>query len=234
MAVVITQTVVNTDLAGPNFIDAPAVTPASGERLLAFLTNDISVVSTDPTFDDDQGNTWNQLDKVTETGNQRLYAYECVTPAVGVSTTVTADWGAAVGSLGIEVHRISGAGTVAGRHSTNWQVTPGTGTDGVTSTNLTPSSAPGLIIACSLCTHISSGGTPSAGTGFTSIETMWNNGTFDGARSEKKAYSTTSAQAATFTATGNRDHLTIAVAIAQPAAAGTTFSVVLGQHKFID
>jgi len=30
---------------------------------------------------------------------------------------------------------------------------------------------------------------------------------------ESKAYSTTAAQAATFTATGNRDHLTIAIAI---------------------
>jgi hypothetical protein len=215
-----------TDFSTEGVISAPAITPEAGDRLLVFLTNDVSTISNDPTVSDDQGNTWAKLIRVDETDNQALYAYECLTPAAGISTTITADWGATVGALGIEVNRIAGGDTNAATAASNWQPTPGTGTDGVTSGSITTSGS-GLLVGCSICTHTTPGGTPSVGTGFTSIESMWNYSGFDNARSEFGNYSSSPAEAL-FTAAGNIDHLTIGVAIANAGGGGGEVDVDAG------
>ena len=95
------------------------------------------------------------------------------------------------------------------------QTAIGTGTDLVTSGNLTPGAQPGILFAASIDT--SNAATPAAGTGFTSgaAHVFATQG-----RTEYKAISSLSAVAGTFTGTnGTRNFLTTAVMLLEPSGA---------------
>jgi hypothetical protein len=202
-----------------------AITVAAGERLVVYCTYDFGTGSTG-TIADTKGNTWALRQTATETANQQMYCWECLSPATG-ATTITVTFSAAVFGPALYTLAVTGGDTNAAASASNWQVTPGLTTDAVTSTSLTPNTASSLLIAISQCTHLSSGGLPSAGTGFTSLDTMWDYGSGVFTRAETKTLTSAASTAATFTATGNRDHLTIALAISEPGAAPATPGPVL-------
>lgn len=93
----------------------------------------------------------------------------------------------------------------------NVQATPGTGTDAITSTNLTPTTATSLLLGFT-CDVDDNGGTLSVGTGFTnSVSSLAE------VRGEYRQLSSSSAVAATFTHSVNATHLTMALAIKEAA-----------------
>jgi len=99
------------------------------------------------------------------------------------------------------------------------QASPGTGTDGVTTGNMTPTEQP----ACVIGGVINGGGTatPATGTGFTSVGTGWQFGTgTDLFRAEHQRITSTSALALTATAGTNVRHFSAAVILSETGAGG--------------
>lgn len=147
----------------------------------------------------------------------------------GGSTELTATFSAAVSSRSIAFAEYSGLRTDGTIYGTNEdaqgnQATPGTGTDGVTTGNITPGEQPGVLIGFGF--NVIAGNTPNAGTSFTDRGGVW---TFGGAnnfaRLEDRRITSTSAVAATLTATNNQRHLSAAIFLREVAAGGAAVTV---------
>ena len=172
-------------------------TYTGGERAVVWVTagGATTITVTDGT------NTYTQVgSQVVASYGDVQACFECANCAAG-TFTVQANFGTANAFRGIAVHRFSGltgSGSLVGQA----QTAPGTGADGLTSTNLTPASQPALLLGISTEYN---GTTVNVGTGFslssayTSVNTA--NGSYT--TSETKRLTSTSAVAATFTATSS-------------------------------
>lgn len=139
--------------------------------------------------------------------------------------TVTGSWSGSRTSNAIFAVGVSGLKPSSYQTgATARQPTPGTGTDGITTGNMTPTEQPacviGLIISFATLTA------PTEGTGFTSVATGWQYGTgTDLARLEHKQITSTSPVALTGTAAANTSHWSLAVILSESGAGGAGLSI---------
>lgn len=125
--------------------------------------------------------------------------------------------------IGVVAMEISGLDattpyTATDRSGLNYQATPTTTTDAVTSGNTpTLSSGDGILIGLGFDAQSGLGTFPSTGTGFTDHGTGWG-GIAQNYRLESKAISATTATAATFTAVSNVGHHAIAIYLKNAAS----------------
>lgn len=148
----------------------------------------------------------------------------CIFVAENVSAgsyTPTMSWGGST-RTSRAIYAIPVSGLKAACYQTGAiavQASPGTGTDGVTTGNMTPTEQPACVIG-----GLINGGsiaTPAAGTGFTSIGTAWQFGTGTNLfRAEHKRITSTSATPLTGTAGANVKHFSVAVILSE--AGGST------------
>ena len=154
----------------------------------------------------------------TTTANFCIFVAENV--AAG-TYTVTLSWGGST-RTSRAVYAIPLSGLKAASYQIGGiavQASPGTGTDGVTTGNMTPTEQPACVIGA--ITNGGSVNTPAAGTGFTSIGTAWQFGTgTDLFRAEHKRITSTSAVALTGTAGANVRHFSVAVILSETGAGG--------------
>lgn len=147
------------------------------------------------------------LDIYDSTNQQRMVAFKFLGSASGSPTATvsiaTAEYAAAMAFV------VTGSDGAAPTTIGQTQ-TATTATDNLTSTTLTPTSQPGLLLGLAAITGTVGTG-PAAGTGFTSLGTGWVDGGAI-ARAESKTFSSTSAVAATFTAGTATQHHAIALA----------------------
>jgi len=205
---------------------ASFTTVTAGDALVVWFTHDYSGGEPTLTCADSAGGTWSSaLDTAKDaTDTQKMVMFVCKNHPGGSSVLPTVTSSSSVPGRAIRCIQVTGVDTAAlgaGEHAGQHQATPGTGTDGVTSGNVTPTASASLLLAHSFNSKASAAA-PAAGTGFTNQTTCWPVSGGDEARSESKALSGTSAVAGTFTASGDENHLTIAVVLDEPAAGGAT------------
>ncbi len=206
MAIAVAQTLTNSAsyTVATGTTVAVTITPAAGSTLVVWVTGGDSNTSITVADSRNAGN-YTAGPVNDDTGDsQALQRFYKQNVAAG-STTITATWGAAVQFRAIAVAEVTGSNQGAADGSSgNIQGAPGTGTDALTTSNMTNATQPALIVA--LCMDVASTSIPAAGTGFTSngsdATAAW--------RIESKRITTTgSTQAATFTATTGADtHIT--------------------------
>lgn len=207
MTISILQSAVNTAQFNSDRTDASvSVTLAgvtAGSSLVAFVTVDSS-----HTASVSDGAAYAQRQLSTDTTNtQRTYCFTLDNAAAG-SHTITASFAPATAYWdAIEVYEVAEtAGYDAS--ASQWQATPGTGTDGVSSTAVTPAAAGSLILGW---TQNTAGGSfPALGTGFSAVST---NATLQ-TRGEVLVQGTAAAVSATFTAPVSQGHTTHVLAFA--------------------
>ncbi len=195
--------------------------------LVEFTTGD-STGTVTGSCADSAGGTWSaQLDtQRSATHQQATWHFYRTTPfASSGSVTVTVTISATEGGKGVAFRLISGSsgpGTTSSEHAGNQQDTPGTGTDAVTSTNVTPTTQPALIVGIDL--DVPGNLTPAVGTGFTDAGTGWGFGGLVAARAESKRVTSTAGVAATFTVGTSETQHALAIVfyetVAAPASAG--------------
>lgn len=147
------------------------------------------------------------------TDSQSMKAFYALNHNAG-STTVTVTFSPAKSFRGIVVLEVSGAALHAGNKGA--YVSAGSGTDGISTGNITPTSQPGVLFA--LCFGAHDLDLATAGTGATSIDTAWPGfgGSGDAAQLSKKTISSLSAVAGTFTpSSGTHAYLVQAVILAE-------------------
>jgi len=165
------------------------------------------------------GSTFIQIDavigKLTSSGTNAVTYAAVGTDRIGVAAIELAGLHATTPYVATE------------RSGWNYQASPGTGTDAVTSTN-TPAlgASAGILIGLSLDAQSGSFAYPNIGTGFTNIGQAWN-GIAQNARFEHKQISSAAAVAALFTATANVPHLSMAVFLREAAAANKRKRVLM-------
>lgn len=197
-------------------------TYTGGERAVVWVTvgGATTITVTDGT------NTYSAVgSQVVANSGDVQAVFECASCTAG-TFTVSANFGTANAFRGIAVHRFSGltgSGSLVGQA----QTAPGTGADGLTSTNLTPASQPALLLGISTDYN---GFTVNVGTGFTSSAVYTNIDTANGSYtvSETKRLTSTSAVAATFTATSSPQNF---VTLAYWAAEAASSNVPAAMHQ---
>ncbi len=197
-------------------------TYTGGERAVVWVTvgGATTITVTDGT------NTYNAVGSQVVANSGDVEAmFECLSCAAG-TFTVQANFGTANAFRGIAVHRFSGltgSGSLVGQA----QTAPGTGADGLSSTNLTPASQPGMLLGVSTDYN---GSTVNTGTGFTASAVYTAVDTANGSytTSETKRLTSTAAVAATFTATSSPQNF---VTIAYWAAEATAAIVPQAMHQ---
>lgn len=197
-------------------------TYAGGERAVVWVTagGATTITVTDGT------NTYSAVgSQVVANSGDVLQQFECLSCVAG-TYTVQANLGTTQPYRGIAVHRFSnltGAGQTVGQA----QTAPGTGADGLSSTNLTPASQPGLLLGISTDYN---GGTISAGTGFASGGAYTTLDAANGSYTfyETKRLTSTSAVPATFTASVSPSNF---VTMAYWAAEATAAIVPQAMHQ---
>lgn len=190
-------------------------TVAAGSVLLLFVTwgNEFAISSVVGSLN----GAYSLLDAGVNTGgDQAVAGYAFINSASG-SETVTVTFAGVVDFRAIWLEEITGAGTGAiDAHGTRNQIAAGTGTDAVTSGNVTSTTQPALVFGFS---YEDGGVSTNTGTGFTSAGTGWGTS----ARSEAKRVTATGTQVATFTAQagqGASDMITFVVVIDEAGAGG--------------
>lgn len=158
----------------------------------------------------------------TTTGNWVIFVAENVASG---TFTPTISWDGSSrtnrGIYAIPVSGVKAASYQTGAIAT--QASPGTGTDGITTGNMTPTEQPACVIGAVL--NGGSISTPSAGTGFTNIGTAWAFGTGTNLfRAEHLRITSTGAVALTGTAASNVRHFSIAVILSEAVSSATLSS----------
>lgn len=199
-------------LSGPGPTTTCTVTPATDEGLLMAVSFDLGSGATVSVASTGQSDVWTLVESVDEAGSQGLRVFKCLAPAnPGVSRAIVATFTPDADSRVSAVVGFTGASKTTVASNKQHQATPTTTTDAVSSLTATPPVANSLQYGFSFANH--GAAAPAAGTGFTSVSTMWNYGASDVARVERKTLSSTTAVAATFTAGTNTNHLTITVIV---------------------
>jgi hypothetical protein len=216
MAASIVQTISNSDFAGSGngyATSSTLTTVAAGDAVFVAFTHDSSAGTPTLSCADGTAATYTLLDSQNDAGNtQKMVSFLAVNHPGGSGLTVTVSWATTnLPGRGITAAQITGVSTNtlgANEHKSQVQTAPGTGTDAVTSTNMTPvGSGNNLIVGYSFNSTASSALKPAVGTGFTdSGGGFWSVGGGTQARLESKLSAGTGAVAATFTTTGGSDH----------------------------
>lgn len=201
-----------------------AATYTAGDTILVWVhysSNTITATVADGT------NTFTQVGTyVTDTGghNNRCALFEAHNVAGG-SVTITVTFSLTTTNRAVAYIRCTGANTGAGAQDGKgqFQHNPGTGTDAVSTTNMTPTSQPNGVLAVSITTI--SATTLTAGTGYTSLGTIasWDALAGDTSRVEWKRTTSTSAVAGTFTDSGATEDTHTIGGVFTEASAGATF-----------
>lgn len=198
---------------------AASITVGAGNGLVIFGTWGDTTGTV--TCADNNGGTGLALDTaVDSTNGQTIKSFYILNHNSG-ATVVTITFSPNKTFRGVAVVEVSGVTVMAGSKANPQSAA--SGTDSITSTAITPSSQPGIIIACSLNSD-GANGAPNVTTGFTSHGTCWNFSGSNDARVEYKAISSLTPVAATFTpASGTHAYITAAVILSQ-ASAGVTYN----------
>jgi len=133
--------------------------------------------------------------------------------------TVTCTFAASCSLRGIKLLEITGAKTASALDGTpagQFQLNVGTGTDAITSGNLTTANQPAMVVGA--CMNYGNNRDPAAGTGFTSTRTDWSTDV-GGCRLEYKRVTATGTQAATYTGPAIDSWITLAAAFDEAATA---------------
>lgn len=140
------------------------------------------------------------------------------------TTGVTGTFDINVDFPAILVQEFSGlaTGTLfgSGETASSVQAAPGTGTNALTSGNITPGAQPAALVGWSF--NFLSNTPPNAGTGFTSQTAVWSFGAAgNDLRPEDMRLTATTAVPATFTATGGADnYMTVGMVLREAAGGG--------------
>lgn len=196
----------------------------SGSTIAVWVTNDTSAFTAAPTSVIDscsQNYTLrSQINDVAHTQQFLLYTFSnstCIS-----AFTVTATWAVTTGGTGVWVAEITGVSPSAYQGvSGQLQTSPGTGTNVITSTTVTPSSQPCLMYAMSFMPSSPITAALTVGTGFTAGPPGFAGSGATKALSESQHLTSTSAIAGTFTdATngGGKDYITIAAVFTDAVA----------------
>lgn len=148
------------------------------------------------------------LDSIDDTADLELIRQFKFDNSASGTITVKNTASATTAFAGIWVREIGGTSGYDGSHNAQLQLAPGTGTNALSSGTATPGTQPGLISAMSTDTSASS--SPSIGSGFTSGLAGWGFGAANSGQSESKRYTSLASIAATFTAPGTDNYVTLA------------------------
>jgi len=156
-----------------------------------------------------------------------------VQSAVAGTTQYTATFSANVDFPAIALVEFSGLATssvVSGTPVLVSQTAPGTGTNAITTGNITPGAQPAAIVG--IANDLGNQASPAAGTGYTGLTPIWNyEGTATaGARIIHKRVTATTATPATWTTDvngGPDNYLNIGIALIEPGAGGGGVSAKL-------
>lgn len=187
-----------------------------------------------PTVTDSASQTYVQKGSVIVDNNDGLnvVVFLLQNNASATTLTVTATWGSAQTFVGSHVKEIASVTTTSFQVTAGQnQVTPGTGTDAISSGSITPSAQPNLISAYSFCDG--NGTALAAGTGYTSGIGGWDGGSGNLLLTESQRTTGTSATAATFTDTvngGTRRYLTVATVYTE-SVTGSTLNASFGTYS---
>jgi hypothetical protein len=210
--------------SGSNAADASGVslsvaaTVADGEMLLVWVTYGKGTLITASVSDG--VNEFTQIGStIHNTSNQQSCALFQCTSAVGGTRDITFTLASSALYRAVGYLRYTGLSGTAQATVGQSQLTPGTGTDGVSSGSITPVSQPAALIGITFA-PISGAATLTAGTGFTdrgdfaATLAAFNNTS----RIEDKLLTGTAATAATFTSSVNDAVITMAAVISVAAA----------------
>lgn len=193
----------------------------------AWNSGGVSPASRFSSLVDDLGNTYTTVDSLndTDSDDHRTF-YAKVTN--GGTPTITLTLTNACGYRSLVAHEVSGLDATAplDQHTIVNQASPGTGTDGVTTGNVTTTTDGQYIFGA---THLNNTTTQTiaAGTGFTGRESNSGGGDTPPFRSEDQIQSVAGSVAATFTLTVDQ-HMTTAIMTFKAAAGGGATSRAKG------
>lgn len=204
-----------------------SVTYSGGERV--WIWTRWATDTADPSISDGT-NTYTRLGStlVDAFTSGRYALFECKNATAGSFTISESSASGNFMTACVAIY--SGLDTsVSGIISSNAQQGPGTGTDALTSTTLTPGSQPGVLVGFSY--DDSNASAISAGTGFTSRGTMATQDAAFGtaSRIEDKNITSTAAVAATFTAAGGGDNFVAFAVFAPESSGGGGGATIIGQ-----
>lgn len=204
-----------------NIATSGTITVGNGDTIVVFAG-----VSQDMTASfsaSDGTNTYTRRQAQYNASNDHTEAILVAENVTAGTYTVTAAWDGG-SRTNRTVYAIPLSGLKAASYQTGLtanQASPGTGADGVTTGNMTPSEQPACVIGFAF--NVGSLNTPAAGTGFTSIGTAWQlGGGTDLMRAEHKRITSTSAVALTETAGANVRHTSLAVILSEAGATAGT------------
>jgi len=194
-----------------------SITPSSGSTLACGC---IGVgTATTVTFTDSASGTWNTIKNVF---NSPLVLGSGYRENVGSGAlTVTATYNASDHHLGCKCTELTGGKTssiIDGTPAGQFQLNVGTGTDAITSGNVTSSNQPALVWG--ICANYGNNKNPAAGTGFTSTRVDWATD-LGGVRVEYKRVTATGTQAATYTGPSTDSWITHTAAFDEAAVGGS-------------
>ena len=183
----------------------------AGNTIVLSWFNDNQTNNLD-TVTDNLGNSYAAIDglnsNLTDGGSQ--YAANIV----GGSCTVTVTFTGTAGFRGVIAHEISGVSTTPlDVNPAQAQLTPGTGTDAVTSGGDTPSVDGCYIFGATWTTDGATGHSITQGTGFTARQTITDAPNFIKAMSEDQVQAVAASIAATFTISVAHSMMTFMVAL---------------------
>lgn len=189
-------------ITSPIFLITTSLTASDG--LAIYVVNSDNAAPTG--LSDTAGNTYIQIGTAVFSSNSAYLhsQWYCKNVASTASVTITATWAGTHTFRGMAILPLFGHDTAAtpagivGPEQSSVSTT-----DGITTTNITPSAQPGVIVAMTSNDH---GNAQAAGTGFTDRGSSFTNwaGTLSlGTRAESATYSSLSAAAATFTNQGD-------------------------------
>ena len=205
--------------AGTSISTSTTITVAAGDTIVVIGTVAGADLTASITASD--GTNTYTLRQVAYNPTQNFA--ELVAENVAAGTyTVTLSWdGSSRTGRGVYAIPISGLKTASYQTgAATTQATPGTGTDGVTTGNMTPTEQPACVIGAVI--NAGSVATPATGTGYTSIGTAWQFGFgADLMRVEHQRVTSLSALALTGTAPANVRHFAVAVILSETGAAGS-------------
>lgn len=199
-------------------IVSSSVTISSGSLLVAVATN-ASGNTVSSCSDSVNGTTgWSIAKQVTNSPLTLGLAYR-ENMASG-TITVTCTFSASSTLRGIKLLEITGAKTsssIDGTPAGQFQLNVGTGSDAITSGNLTTAAQPAMVVGVSM--NYGNNINPAAGTGFTSTRVDWNTDV-GGCRIEYKRVTATGTQAATYTGPSTNSWITLGAAFDEAAGGG--------------
>jgi hypothetical protein len=203
-----------------------AQTYTGGESVVVCFNHNNSPTSNAVTITDGT-NTYTPVNNAIDTGlGVKSWIFFCPSAVAG-SYTLTGTVNANTNWRAIAAYRYSGlANSAAEVTASQRQVAPGTGTDAVSSTSMTPTAAPAMVFGFTV--NVTDTSAPAAGTGFTDQgrPASWTAGSMGAARMEDKRVTNAAAVSSTFTSSvGTETYITVGAVFGE-AGTGTTPALV--------